>query len=519
MHLAESQITGPVTTEKPPSPAPSIKKPGIEGISMHAKTEASTFGASAAGSFYTNPRPKDPYSYQTGFGNRFSSEAIPGALPPGGQNVPQKCPFDLYSEQLNGTSFISSRQTLQNVWMYRIRPTVAHYPLEPMDATPDLEACFSPQNPNVQYTSLAYCWGPLPMPSEFERVSFVEGIKTMGGHGDPTTKEGLAVHMYAANVSMSKTAFVNNDGDFLIIPQIGRLDIQTELGRMVVGVGEVCVIQAGMRFSVSLLDGPVHGYIHEVFGSHFELPELGPIGSNGMAHQRDFEIPSASFDIDSSKWRIVHKLTGKLSSYIQNHTPFDVVAWHGNYAPYKYDLSKFVSIACGMKEQLDPTVYTVLTARSKIPGVSLSEFAVFTPKWLNTQNTFRPPYYHRNMATEIGGMIYGKYAGSVKEMGPGGLACENSYMAHGESYEAFKQATTSTLEPVLAGEGSLGFMLHLSSHFSITKFATDRHPDIKGQKPLFWDNVQGHFLDHLEEINELLVASGRPNLGGGAPVI
>ncbi|TVY35982.1 Homogentisate 1,2-dioxygenase [Lachnellula subtilissima] len=521
MHLAETQAIGPVTTEKPPSPAPSIEKPGIEveAISIDAKTEASTFGASAAGSFYTTPRPKDPYSYQTGFGNRFSSEAIPGALPPGGQNVPQKCPFDLYSEQLNGTSFISSRQTLQNVWMYRIRPTVAHYPLEPMEATPDLEACFSPQNPNVQYTSLAYCWGPLPMPSEVERVSFVEGIKTMGGHGDPTTKEGLAVHMYAANVSMSKTAFVNNDGDFLIIPQIGRLDIQTELGRMVVGVGEVCVIQAGMRFSVSLPDGPVHGYIHEVFGSHFELPELGPIGSNGMAHQRDFEIPSASFDIDSSKWRIVHKLTGKLSSYIQNHTPFDVVAWHGNYAPYKYDLSKFVSIACGMKEQLDPTVYTVLTARSKIPGVSLSEFAVFTPKWLNTQNTFRPPYYHRNMATEIGGMIYGKYAGSVKEMGPGGLACENSYMAHGESYEAFKNATTATLEPVLAGEGSLGFMLHLSSHFSTTKFATDRHPDIKGQKPLFWDNVQGHFMDHLDEINELLVASGRPKLGGGAPVI
>ncbi|RDW60581.1 putative homogentisate 1,2-dioxygenase-2 [Coleophoma cylindrospora] len=502
-------------TKSPTSSAPSVEKSSIKISSAGI----STFGASAVGSFHTVPRPDDPYCYQTGFGNKFSSEAIPGALPAAGQNVPQRCPFDLFSEQLNGTSFISSRQTLQNVWMYRIRPSVAHYPLAPMSLNEDIEACFSTENKNVQYTPLSYCWGPLPLPSDSEKLNFVDGIKTIGGHGDPTNKEGLAVHMYAANESMEKTAFVNNDGDFLIVPQTGRLEIQTELGRMVVRVGEVCVIQAGVRFRVSLPDGPVRGYIHEIFGTHFELPELGPIGSNGMAHPRDFEIPSASFDIDSSDWQIISKLAGNLYSYKQSHTPFDVVAWHGNYAPYKYDLSKFVSVACGLKEQLDPTVYTVLTAKSKIPGVSLSEFAVFTPKWLNTQNTFRPPYYHRNMATEIGGLIYGKYRGSVKDLTPGGLSCENSYMPHGESYEVFKKATTATLGPELNGEGALGFMLHLSSHFSITKFATDRHPDIKPQKPRFWENVEGQFLNHIEHVNEILVAAGRPKLGDGAPVI
>ncbi|KUJ10415.1 putative homogentisate 1,2-dioxygenase [Mollisia scopiformis] len=519
MHTSEIIAGEPHLGQKPPSPAPSIDKSILQSKSVPLTVDALTFGASAVGSFNTAPRPDDPYRYQTGFGNRFASEAIPGALPPGGQSVPQRCPFDLYSEQLNGTSFISSRQTLQNVWLYRIKPSVAHYPLQPMSQNPDIEACFSPHNSNIQYTPLSYCWGPLPLPTDSEKVTFVEGLKTMGGHGDPTHKEGLALHMYTANTSMSKTAFINNDGDFLIIPQVGRLGIQTELGRMIVRVGEVCVIQAGIRFKVSLPDGPARGYIQEIFGTHYELPELGPVGSNGLAHPRDFETPSASFDIDSSEWKIILKLTGKLFSYTQNHTPFDVVAWHGNYAPYKYDLSKFNAIACGMKEQLDPTVYTVLMAKSKIPGVYLSEFAVFTPKWLNTQDTFRPPYYHRNMATEIGGLIYGKYRGSVKDMVPGGLSCENSYMPHGESYEAFKRASTAELGPELSGEGALGFMLHLSSHFSITKFAMERHPDLKPQKPKFWEDVQGHFLDHLDKVNDILVAVGRPKLGANAPIV
>uniref|UniRef100_A0A093Y6D0 homogentisate 1,2-dioxygenase n=1 Tax=Talaromyces marneffei PM1 TaxID=1077442 RepID=A0A093Y6D0_TALMA len=401
-----------------------------DSVSMTTPVQ-STYGRSATDCYTSPPTAKDPYRYMVGFGNRFASEAVPGTLPEGGRNVPQKCAFDLYSEQLNGTSFISSRQTLQQVWMYRIRPSVAHRPLEPMAANDDIEACFSPSNPSIKYTPLTYTWGPLDIPEATTPTTFLTGLKTMGGHGDPTNKEGIAIHMYAANASMGNEAFCNNDGDFLIIPTEGALDIQTELGRMMVCPGQVCVIQAGIRWKVSLPDGQARGYVQEIFGSHYELPELGPLGSNGMALPRDFEIPVASFDIDETKWTIIHKLTGELFSYEQAWTPFDVVAWHGNYAPYKYELSKFVSFNSTLKEQVDPTIHTVLMAKSKIPGVSLTEFAAFLPKWQTSTNTFRPPYYHRNMATEIGGLIYGKYGGSAREQVAGGLTLENSYMPHG----------------------------------------------------------------------------------------
>jgi len=212
-------------------------------------------------------------------------------------------------------------------WMYRIRPSVAHRPLEPMAANDDIQACFSPFNPSLQYTPLSYTWGPLDIPTE--HTTFLAGLKTMGGYGDPTNKEGIAIHMYAANASMENEAFCNNDGDFLIIPHEGKLDIQTELGRMMVAPGEICVIQAGMRWKVRLPDGAAKGYVQEIFGSHYELPELGPLGSNGLALPRDFQTPVASFDLDESTWTVIHKLTGELFSYEQLWTPFDVVAWHG----------------------------------------------------------------------------------------------------------------------------------------------------------------------------------------------
>ncbi|KAJ9144247.1 putative Homogentisate 1,2-dioxygenase [Pleurostoma richardsiae] len=473
----------------------------------------STYGRSASEGFTYEPKPDDPYRYLQGFGNRFSSEAIPGAIPEGGRNVPQKCPYDLYSEQLNGTSFVSPRQTLQHVWMYRVRPSVAHRPLEPMPANDDIQACFSPFNPSVKFNPLSHTWGPLDIPPETESTTFVDGLKTMGGHGDPTTKEGIAVHMYAANMSMGNEAFCNNDGDFLIIPNEGRLDIQTELGRMLVKPGQICVIQAGIRWKVSLPDGAAKGYVQEIYGTHYELPELGPLGSNGMALPRDFETPVASFDIDETTWKIIHKLAGEMYCYEQSWTPFDVVAWHGNYAPYKYELSKFVAFNTTMKEQVDPVVHTVLMAKSKIPGVSLSEFAAFLPKWQTSTNTFRPPYYHRNMATEIGGLIYGKYGGTSRQQVAGGLTFENSYMPHGESYEGWLKATTEPNENMLVGTESLGFMLHISCHFSLTTFAMERHNCIRPQRPAFWDNVKAHFLDNIPAVNKMLQEKGLSTLG------
>lgn len=350
------------------------------------------------------------------------------------------------------------------------------------------------------------------MPEDSSSVDFVEGLRTVAGQGDATAKSGLAVHMYAANASMRTRAFCNTDGDFLILPQLGRLDIQTELGRIMVRPGELVVIQAGMRFKVLLPDGQSRGYIQEVFGGHYELPELGPIGSNGMALPRDFESPLASFDIDhGAPWEIVYKLAGTLHICHQNHTPFDVVAWHGNLVPYKYAIEKFINMANVELDQADPTIYCVLTAKSHVPGASLTDFLVFTPKTISTHDTFRPPYYHRNMSTEIMGLVYGTYGGSSHVLEPGGLSYEASYMPHGETYETWKDATTKELAPVRICEETLAFMFHISVPLLLTDFAMTsaaRHPtDLKQ-----WDSVQAHFLEHLDEINADLAASGRPLL-------
>jgi homogentisate 1,2-dioxygenase len=250
--------------------------------------------------------------------------------------------------------------------------------------------------------------------------------------------------------------------------------------------GELVVIQAGMRFKVMLPDGPVRGYIQEIFGSHYELPELGPIGSNGMALPRDFETPVASFDIDQSTWEVVYKLAGQMYTSEQEHTPFDVVAWHGNYAPYKYALERFVNCATVDKDQSDPSIYCVLLAKSKTPGVNLADFLVFTPKWSVTSNTFRPPYYHRNVNTEIMGMIYGDWHGSAHPLPAGGLSYEPSLMPHGgtsvgvfdpprnvltkffllESISRWREATTCKLETQRIFENAIGSFTLSQCHYN-----------------------------------------------------
>lgn len=377
-----------------------------------------------------------------------------------------------------------------------------------------LEACFSTLNPKVEYIASQQAWDPFPLPDESESVDFVSGIKTIGGQGDPALKEGVAVHIYSANVPMLNRAFCNNDGDFLILPQHGRLDVQTELGRMMVRPGELLVIQAGIRFKVTLPDGPVRGYVQEIFGNHYELPELGPVGSNGMALPRDFECPVASFDIDSTPWEVVYKMAGSLQICHQSHSPFDVVAWHGNYVPYKYAIEKFVNMANVEKDQADPTIYCVLTARSKIPGASISDFLVFTPKWIPTSNTFRPPYYHRNMSTEIMGLIYGRYGGSSHVLEPGGLSYEASFMPHGETYDTWKHATTRELAPERVCEDTIAWMLHMGVPLLLTDWAMkgEGAASLHCTDVAQWDDLHGHFLDHLDEVNEQLAAAGLPSL-------
>lgn len=360
-----------------------------------------------------------------------------------------------------------------------------------------IESCFLPLNPNVDFTPLTHTWGPLRRPgrpnapskqrsdsSETESVNFIDGLRTLCGHGDPTIKEGLAVHMYAFDADMTRQALVNNDGEFLIVPQCGTLDIQTELGYLRVAPGSIAVIPPGFRFSVSIASFPkasgASGYILEVFGTHFQLPELGPLGANGLAHVRDFQYPVASFDLDfdpcptltplngsifgqqqgarlesSTDWEIVTKLAGKLSTYTQPHTPFDVVAWHGRYAPYKYNLKHFGHLTANT-DQLDPTAYCVLTAPSKWPGVSLVEFCIFGEKYAVARDTLRIPYHHRTMATELVGIIEGKYGGSVRQLEAGGLSFEQGYMPHGETYDCWMRESEKDLAADLAGKDFLG---------------------------------------------------------------
>ncbi|KAJ1302530.1 hypothetical protein OPQ81_002847 [Rhizoctonia solani] len=471
----------------------------------------SVVSVTARSAFVTKPTEKDPYQYQVGFGNRFASEAVPGTLPDG-QIMPQRNKYDLYTEGITGSSFVAPRKDNLSAWLYRIRPAVAHQGFTPLPDNPDLESNFFPLNPKVHFSPTQLAWRPFSLPSSDSKVDFLTGLKTLAGSGDPTLNEGLAIHIYTANSSMANRAVVNADGDMLIVPQLGRLDIQTEFGKMMVRPGEICVIQKGIRFKVGLPDGDSRGYIQEIFGSHFELPELGPLGGHGLANVRDFEHPIASFDIDQSPWEIVYKLGGKLWSCKQNHTPFDVVAYHGNYIPYKYALEKFVNVGSISKDHIDPSIFCVLTARSKTVGAPLTDFLIFSPRWDVASNTYRPPYYHRNAASEFMGLIYGNYGGRSDDFAPGGASYECGHVAHGVSYEVFKEATEAELQPMRISEGTIAFMMESSLMFTLTDYAMKRSGKLHVHNPSMWDNLDAQFLKHLESVDQNLKSHGLPGL-------
>ncbi|KAI7977079.1 hypothetical protein EIK77_005284 [Talaromyces pinophilus] len=341
-------------------------------------------------------RKNDPYKYQEGFGNHFSSEAIPGTIPHG-QNSPRNVRFGLYAEQITATAFIAPRHANKKAWLYRIRPAVAHQGFTELPDNKDTECCFLPLNPKIHVSPTQLAWLPTDIPEE--ETDFVTGLRTFAGSGDPTLREGLATHVYVANKSMTKKAFVNSDGEFLIVPEKGALNIQTEFGPLFVQPGELIVIQRGIRFRVELPDGPSRGYILEIWGSSFELPELGPLGANGLANSRDFLTPTAQYEVVQEPWEIVYKLGGKFFKSTQNHSPFDVVAWHGNYVcstssllclqdiysplqvPYKYDMTKFVNVGSISVDHIDPSIFCVLTAKSRDLTSPLADFLIFSPRW------------------------------------------------------------------------------------------------------------------------------------------
>ncbi|KAK0476454.1 homogentisate 1,2-dioxygenase [Armillaria novae-zelandiae] len=464
--------------------------------------QSHTYSASMS---FVSSQPGDPYKYQVGFGNRFASETIPGTLPQG-QNHPQKNKYGLYIEGMTGSPFVAPRPQNLHAFLYRIRPSLDHKKFVRLPDSSDMESNFLPINPKVRISPTQLKWAPPPFPSSPDEVDFISGLKTIGGNGEPTAREGLALHIYLANVDMKNKAFCNSDGDMLVAPQQGRLDVQTEFGRMMVRPGEFMVIQKGMKFKVSLPDGPSRGYVQEIFGSHFELPDLGPIGGHGMANPRDFEVPLASFEIDETHWEVVYKIGGQLFSAAQDHTPFDVVAWHGNYVPYKYAMEKFIFVGSLSKDHIDPSVFTVLTAKSKAPGIPLVEILTVSERWDVASDTFRPPYYHRNNATEILCFISGERGGRYM---PGGIVLQTVFCPHGPSPEVHKAASVAELKPERISKGSMAIAIETPMILSMTDYAMNRAGTVAESEPL---SFPPDFISHLDEINADLKAAGYDEL-------
>jgi homogentisate 1,2-dioxygenase len=422
-------------------------------------------------------------TYSSGFGNEFASEAIAGALPVG-QNSPQHVPLGLYAEGISGTSFTTPRAENRRTWLYRQRPSADHRAYRRIDAKGIRSAPFTevPASPN------RLRWDALPLPSE--PTDFIDGLHTMAGNGDPALNVGIAIHHYAVNRSMSGRAFFDADAELLFVPEHGGLLIVTELGRLTVRPGEIAVVPRGMRFRVELLDGTARGYACENYGAQLRLPELGPIGSNGLANPRDFLTPVAAFE-DAEPTEIVQKFMGGLWSTQLDHSPFDVVAWHGNYVPYKYDLARFHVIGTISFDHADPSIYTVLTSPSTTPGTANLDFVIFPPRWIVAEHTFRPPWFHRNVMNEYMGLIEGAYDAKAGGFVPGGASLHNCMSAHGPDVTSYRQAVAAELTPQKI-EHSLAFMFETCYVLAPTAFAMST-PALQTDYDACWNGFSAEF--------------------------
>ncbi len=380
--------------------------------------------------------------YLTGFGNEFATEALPGALP-AGQNSPQRAPRGLYAEKFSGTAFTAPAKENYRSWFYRIRPSVVHGEFAPVDArllrsAPLDEGAVMAPNP--------LRWDPLPLPAE--PADFVDGLVTMAANGDVRRQLGIAVHVYGCNRSMEDRFFYDADGELLIVPQQGTVRLHTECGVLAVPPGHVAIVPRGMKFRVVLEEGTARGYVCENYGRKFELPERGPIGSDGLANRRDFESPAAAYEDREGEFELVAKFGGRLFAAAIGHSPLDVVAWHGNLAPCRYELARFNTIGSISYDHPDPSIFTVLTSSSDTPGTANADFVIFPPRWLVMEGTFRPPWYHRNVMSEFMGLVHGDY--DAKAGGgfvPGGASLHNCMTAHGPDTATFEQASRAELVP------------------------------------------------------------------------
>ncbi|MEO6217497.1 MAG: homogentisate 1,2-dioxygenase [Sphingomonas sp.] len=403
-------------------------------------------------------------NYQTGFGNHFSTEAIPGALQIG-RNSPQKPPFGLYAEQLSGTAFTAPRHENRRSWLYRLRPSAAHPAFSRYEGAKQ----FAPGLSKAPLAPNRLRWGSL----DIEDADWLDSLTTMVVAGEgPKSQAGVAMHIYRASKDMIDRAFVSADGELLILPEMGVLTLFTELGRIDVKPGEVALIPRGVRFRVTLPDGKARGYVAENHGQPFRLPDLGPIGSNGLANPRDFETPTAWFEDREGDFELVQKFLGKLWTTNLGRSPMDVVAWHGNYAPWKYDLARFNTIGTVSFDHPDPSIFTVLTSPSDVAGTANVDFVIFPPRWMVAEDTFRPPWFHRNVMSECMGLISGAYDAKADGFVPGALSLHNQMSGHGPDVASWKGASEAELKPHKI-EGSMAFMIESRWVFTPTEQALE----------------------------------------------
>jgi len=411
------------------------------------------------------PAPEAPLEYQTGFGNEHASEALPGALPIG-RSSPQRCPYHLYAEKLTGTAFTVPRAHNLRTWLYRIRPSVQPGVFHPRDAGLLRSAPIAEAEP----TPNPLRWSPFAIPTT--PLDFVDGLVTLGAGGDARLQRGIGVHVYRANCSMEDRFFYDADGELLIVPQQGELRIHTECGHLALRPGYVALIPRGLKFRVELPDGAVRGYLCENYGSPLSLPERGPVGSDGFANDRDFEAPVAAFEDREGSFELLCKFGGKLFACEIDHSPLDVVAWYGRCVPYRYDLSRYNAMGTVSYDHPDPSIYTVLSSPSETEGVANVDFVIFPPRWLVAEDTFRPPYYHRNVMSEFMGLVEGEYDAKRGGFLPGGASLHNALAAHGPDAAVFAQATEATLEPRKLAN-TLAFMFESRYAIQPTRFALD----------------------------------------------
>lgn len=389
-------------------------------------------------------------AYLQGFGNHHASEALEGALPEG-RNSPQQPALGLYAEKISATPFTLPRARNQRAWLYRRSPSVTQLGFTDMAHA---YWCTAPLPTRAPPDPLR--WAPLE--AAVADADFIDGVITLAASGDAALQRGCGVHMYHAYRDMQDRYFYCADGELMLVPQQGALALHTEFGVLDVKPGHVAVLPRGVKFSVRLLDGTGIGYLCENYGAPFVLPELGPLGSDGLANARDFEYPVAACETRDTPAELVCKTDGRFYSTQLADTPLNVVAWHGNLAPYRYDLHRFNAMGTVSYDHPDPSINTVLSAPTAEPGCANVDFVVFGPRWQVAEDTFRPPWYHRNVMSEFMGLIYGEYDG--KRGGgflPGGASLHNCMVPHGPDAQTHRRASQADLTPDYI-EGALAFM-------------------------------------------------------------